>query len=105
MKKILAAALAACTIIGSFSSVCMAKHKILTGKNDYGIQNRYNGSYYYDIAFVRAYTSGEHVNVKNTLYKGSISASRTTGFSAGTVTCWSGTIQGSGAKLAVAEFI
>ncbi len=105
MKKLLVAALAACMIIGSFASVSMAYHTLLPGDENSGIQHRYNGSYYYDIGFVKAYTSGEHVNVKTTLYKGSTSASKTTGVSAGTVTCWSGTIQGSGASDLWGRFI
>ena len=102
MKKLLVAALAACTIIGSFASVSMAYHT-LTGEWD--IQNRYNGSYYYDIGYVKAYSNGDKVNVKTTLYKGSTSASKTTGISKGTYTCYSGTIQGSGATDLWGRFI
>ena len=102
MKKLLAAALAACTIIGSFASVSMAYHKFTL---EWSIQNRYNGSYYYDIGYVKAYSDGDKVKVKTTLHKGSTSASDTTGFSCGTVTCWSGTIQGSGAHELEGQFI
>ena len=95
MKKLLVAALAACTIIGLFASVSMAYASLLP-KSD--IQNRYNGSYYYDIGYVMAYSDGENIRVKTTLFKNSIKASKTTGVSKGTYTCWSGTIRGSGAN-------
>ena len=102
MKKLLAAALTACTIIGSFASVSMADHYFTF---EWGIQNRYNGSYYYDIGYYKAYSDGDKVKVKTTLYKNGIRASDTTGFSYGTVTCWSGKIQGSGAHILYGEFI
>ena len=95
MKKLLVAALAACTIIGSFATVSMA-YASLIGK--FGTQNRYNGSYYYDIGYVMAYSDGEKAKVMAVLSKNGIRASKTTCISNGTFTCWSGTIQGTGAK-------
>ncbi|MBR3462102.1 MAG: hypothetical protein IKH20_05445 [Clostridiales bacterium] len=103
MKKLLVTALAACTIIGSFASVSMAYHT-MTG--DVGHQNRYNGSYYYDIGYAKAYSDGDKVRVKTELLKnGKWQAGKVTGVSAGTVTCWSNTIQGSGANGARGYFV
>ena len=103
MKKLLAAALAACTIIGSFATVSMAEPTLLWW--DSGIQNRFNGSYYYDIGYCKAYSDGTRVKVKTIIYKNSVSAPNTTIFRSGTVTCWSGTIQGSGADYLESYFI
>ena len=52
----------------------------------------------YDIGYVMAYSDGENIRVKTTLFKNSIKAAKTTGVSKGTYTCWSGTIRGSGAN-------
>ena len=106
MKKLLAAALAACTIIGSFASVSMADHYFLKGKENLGVQTRYNGSYYYDIGFVRAHSNGDKVKVYTELWKNNKwQAGKTTKFSSGTVTCWSGTLQGTGASAVRGRFI
>ena len=100
MKKLLAAALAACTIIGSFASLSMA-YSTITG---FGYSNRYNGSYYYDLGWGTVYVSkNDSASVRVRLKKnGTWQASKTTtakGYSTGgTSTCYSNTIQGTGAN-------
>lgn len=107
MKKLLAAALAACTIIGSFASLSMA-YSTLTGA---GYSNRYNGSYYYDLGWGTVYVSkNDSASVKVRLKKnGSWQAAKTTtakGYSSGgTTTCYSNTIQGKGANGVKAEIL
>ncbi len=98
MKKLIAAALATCTIIGSFASVSMA-YATIKGA---GMGNRYNGSYYYDIAWGTVYVSSyDSARISVSLKKnGTWQAEKTTVASGnrtgGTTTCYSNTIQGSG---------
>ena len=109
MKKLLAAALAACTIIGSFASLSMAYSTLRPELCGYG--NRYNGSYYYDLAYAGVYVSaGDSASVRVRLKKnGTWQASKTTtakGYSSGgTTTCYSNTIQGKGANGVKAEIL
>ncbi len=99
MKKLLVTALAACTIIGSFATTSLAYKKIL----DAGFQNRYNGSYPYDIGWARVYVSeNDYAQVRVRLKKdGEWRARKDTvvrGYSSGaTWTCYSNTITGKGA--------
>ena len=106
MKKLLVTALAACTIIGSFASVSMAYYELL----NMGYENRFNGSYYYDIAWAEVYVSkNDFVKVIVILMKNGTKVGRTTrvnGHSDGNrMTCYSGTIQGTGADNAKATFL
>ncbi|MCR4768439.1 MAG: hypothetical protein K5875_10830 [Saccharofermentans sp.] len=70
----------------------------------FGYSNIFNGSYYYDIAYGQVYVSAKDaVNVKVRLKKnGTWQAEKTTtvkGYKSGnTTTCYSNTIQGTGAN-------
>ena len=99
MKKLLAAALAACTIIGSFASVSMAYYAL----RDAGYETRFNGSYPYDLGWAKVYVKNDSVDVQVLLKKnGTWKAPKTTrvkGNSAGsTTTCYSNKLQGTGAN-------
>ncbi len=99
MKKLLVTALAACTIIGSFATTSLAYKKIL----DAGIQDRYNGSYPYEIGWARVYVQNEAIKVRVSLMRNGVwGATKETAIrgnsSGATWTCYSNTITGLGAK-------
>ena len=102
MKKLLVAALAACTIIGSFATVSMAYAYIYPDSLCY--ENRFNGSYYYDVGYCKAYVSAkDSARVRVQLYRNGIWLpgkvnSIWGGDSGRKVTCDSGNVSGNGSS-------
>ena len=98
MKKLLVALTVTGIMVGSLATVSLAKddyHK----EYELKFNNRYNGSYYYDIGWSRTEVySGYYSTVKVSLLKnGTWQAHNTTNVRGGsTLTCYSGKLQGSG---------
>ena len=101
MKKILVALSAVCIMICSLATVSTAYSRV----EDMGLQNRFNGSYYYDIGWARVGVRGKvsrtDVTVmikKNGVWKAR-KTTRVTGSANGIrMTCYSDSLQGHGAQ-------
>ena len=100
MKKLIVALTVAGIMVGSIATVSLAKdyHK----EHELDFNNRYNGSYYYDIGWSRTEVySGYYSTVKVSLLKnGKWQAHNTTNVRGGnTLTCYSQKLQGTGSTL------
>ena len=100
MKKIIVALTVMSIMVGSLATVCLAAYVPHTIKST-GFNNRFNGSYYYDIGWCKTKTDeGYRSEVTVGLYKdGRWQAYNTTKVHGGsTLTCYSQKIQGSGSE-------
>ena len=98
MKKILVALTVMGIMVGSLATICLADDDPHTVIN-YGWNNRFNGSYYYDIGWCKTKVDeGYRSEVTVSLYKdGAWQAKNKTKVHGGsTLTCYSEKIQGSG---------
>ena len=101
MKKLLVALTVTGIMIGSLATLSTASSKL----NDKGYSNRYNGSYYYDLAWGNVTVKGANAVNYTTVYlykNGDWKAGKTTkckGSENGlTYTCYSNSIQGQGSN-------
>lgn len=64
MKKLLVTLTVMGIMVGSLATLSSASHKL----NDWGFGNRYNGSYYYDLAWANVTVKGENAKTSVVLY-------------------------------------
>lgn len=99
MKKLLVALTVTGIMIGSLATLSTASSTI----NSFGFSNRYNGSYYYDLAWGNVTVTGANATTDVFVYlkkNGDWKAGKRTTCKGGknglTYTCYSNSIQGSG---------
>lgn len=103
MKKLIVVLTSMGIIVGSIAMVSLASSNKYHDEKELDYNNRFNGSYYYDIAWSKThvyegYVSSVTVSLKK---NGSWQADNTTFVNGGsTLTCYSQKIQGSGSTRA-----
>ena len=98
MKKILVALTVMGIMVGSLATICLAgyvPHTVIKT----GLDNRFNGSYYYDIGWCKTKVDeGYRSEVTVSLFKNGVwqAHNKTKVHGGNTLTCYSDKIQGSG---------